>query len=1319
MAPHLNRLTTVSQQPSLRDYKPHRHTFSLSSILDSHTWKESISIPQTPSSQAGNDDLEGSFRILFYDTLSHKVKELVFSAEEDFDSNILDILQPQSISGQASCLSSQNSTDSEANTSDLDSHLCEAALRSVYAQGNLELSIKDRQELADNVKRAFLLPEATFRESRSRAVKAVRHRRAEVQAHLTDLQQDKGWSLNPEHFESVSFYEECKSRELFELSSFHEELQSLPSFSAQVQVSVMSAEDLSSNNQCLKKRMCYGASEGSQVYCTVRVVPAGQGLNDVESSTPNFITELSVFSKFAEWHDKSPWISLCSADDCLCITLWKKKAPTTSISRASKELELGPLLRTISQRTKKITWHGDTFLGCVFLPVSKIESQSLSSASLRGSLSPNLYNLNNAEGEKLMVTLKMQIHFYCELLLNDSVHDKMLLYPPIPDVVDGYHALVLLAFSMHLEGELELEDTWQKILACYESYYRLRRETCSLAVLKHLATLFQPELEYLEIITRELKPICKNAKQGKLNKLEYSLLAEVTALIIKPSITVMEDFQSVFLLDQPQRAISKLIELLSLLLCWDPNPLELKACFNRWIKISCAQRFNKYLEDNSCQGEINTRTFSTAFSLLQKDLRTLRACLQTEYSNKLGFFETCALEYYRLVSQYITGIVGSIRISPADFEDLTRELSLLHQELERSDVKIDFLDLHGLLHDHILEMIAAVKPRMIDWIISNLGEEKWEPISHETDALFSYSVVDLYFMINGVIENLTARLSYFPFGKVYYANLEESLCSAVETYIQITERMCLQELPEKNVEEHHHFLDHFKSLNSSKFMNISKTLCVKLNNLYSVLQQQMSLEENLAIKWGVPLQPSSTDLKMQEVFKLEDREATKLDNQDLVEDKRVGRHFKHLHDLVKRSISDITGSITEHMQHELSGRLQKLMTAFSITGKKQLAIEDLELLTTYFDTHLKALNEWLEPEVFRRLLLEIAGALIFCMEEFALNRDEDPNPMTMEQRDYMEQILNLFYGYFYGDGVGVSKEDMDGISRRLRKILECSDLNTHKLCALYWKAWDSKDKMMRHKLLSATRNFLQKIRRCRPPFGKRENAISPPECIIFDLPKDEEMVASFTCRKSKGRLGILFITAKHVSFADASIPGSDNKSLFILSLDRLQQVNLVGHDSLSFMSFTNNVEKFSRFLDRRAVLQVIYNQVKSTGSFLEMYLARVWGQLVGESVEADTTALKRFKCSRQGLISKHRGLLTVYTSYLIFEQERKVKKLFLEFGAISKVFAEMRGLRANGIVMELKSRSSIEFVDFEVALNPRDIAVEIAKLVTGGAREKN
>lgn len=136
MPPNLNRLTTISRQPSLRDYEPHRHKVSLSSILDSHSQDASNALQL--SSMQGGTNFEGSFRILLYDTPSHKVKELVFSAEEDFDSNILDILEPHKRQAQEVSSSPEKSADEAKSAHDSDPLLCEAVLRCVYAQGNSE-----------------------------------------------------------------------------------------------------------------------------------------------------------------------------------------------------------------------------------------------------------------------------------------------------------------------------------------------------------------------------------------------------------------------------------------------------------------------------------------------------------------------------------------------------------------------------------------------------------------------------------------------------------------------------------------------------------------------------------------------------------------------------------------------------------------------------------------------------------------------------------------------------------------------------------------------------------------------------------------------------------------------------------------------------------------------------------------------------------------------------------------------------------------------------------------------------------------------------
>jgi hypothetical protein len=76
------------------------------------------------------------------------------------------------------------------------------------------------------------------------------------------------------------------------------------------------------------------------------------------------------------------------------------------------------------------------------------------------------------------------------------------------------------------------------------------------------------------------------------------------------------------------------------------------------------------------------------------------------------------------------------------------------------------------------------------------------------------------------------------------------------------------------------------------------------------------------------------------------------------------------------------------------------------------------------------------------------------MEELALTSADDCGVKTTQRFDCLELILKLLYDYFHGDGIGISTAEMDCICERFREILECSRLETHDLCAFYWKAWD-------------------------------------------------------------------------------------------------------------------------------------------------------------------------------------------------------------------------------------------------------------------------
>jgi hypothetical protein len=202
------------------------HRISLSSILDSHA--QDMGDGAVVMFHTSNiNDQPGSCicKVLVYDPSSSPthdvVKEVCFSSEDDFNSKILDLLRahesfraaPNNVllveqmlahghsnggvvshgrsdegvatsgqSGEGVLAHGQSDKvavahgqlDEEIASHSSNPSLCEAILRSVYAQGVLVgSSIHERQSLAEDVKRAFCLSAAAFREARARAIKST------------------------------------------------------------------------------------------------------------------------------------------------------------------------------------------------------------------------------------------------------------------------------------------------------------------------------------------------------------------------------------------------------------------------------------------------------------------------------------------------------------------------------------------------------------------------------------------------------------------------------------------------------------------------------------------------------------------------------------------------------------------------------------------------------------------------------------------------------------------------------------------------------------------------------------------------------------------------------------------------------------------------------------------------------------------------------------------------------------------------------------------------------------------------------------------
>lgn len=88
---------------------------------------------------------------------------------------------------------------------------------------------------------------------------------------------------------------------------------------------------------------------------------------------------------------------------------------------------------------------------------------------------------------------------------------------------------------------------------------------------------------------------------------------------------------------------------------------------------------------------------------------------------------------------------------------------------------------------------------------------------------------DLYFMLGEVGEEMSSRLLSLPFGMAYLQQVEVAICTAIETYVGVLEKLCVEELPEELPADNRGVLSYFKSHNKAPRLSLSKKLCVKVS----------------------------------------------------------------------------------------------------------------------------------------------------------------------------------------------------------------------------------------------------------------------------------------------------------------------------------------------------------------------------------------------------------------------------------------------------------------------------------------------------------
>ncbi|OAE22700.1 hypothetical protein AXG93_2675s1340 [Marchantia polymorpha subsp. ruderalis] len=1211
-------------------------------------------------------------------------------------------------------------------------NVCEAVLRAVFApkfQGEYE---KEEEETVETLRDAFALPGSQFDNAERRATYAARYRRAELKAKFRALSRDKDETVQPNQFGDQASYESWKKQELDKILELITSLGGeLPPFSGSVQILKIAAYHLKPA-KWIRRLQCSRGRSTFQVYYTVKVLsstiqsPSYQKAIDLDGDDatsllePAFLSKVVVCKGSADWQGESPWITVNSLQDQILIEFWERREEKCIKFRiANKKLDHGcmpnvgcGLKRKGTGRRKTAPRIGDLFLGQKYVNFSHIERQALADGGMQGKAPEELENLADEKNRDCMSVVQMQFAACCKNDSRDTPPNELLLQPPVEDLGRAYDCLIRVAFQAD-KAVYKLGKKWEKVVEDFAAHYRIRTERCQLGLVQILAEKFEPTFRYLSTVVDDWSPVCTAAREGKLTKTELAMHSDIARILAKPAEEALENFQTTFNESQPAGSLSKLLELLALILCWDPNVNEILIPLRGWIEDSCEKRVRSklfYDANGEKQEEITLQNLIETVKLVRSDIEEHGKVYQREFPPDIKLPTITARIHYKLVIEYTKSFVDSVaeKTFTKEYGELASELLALQQDVERHGIQLPFADIHHIFEKNISEWLAVMEPRMFDFVMNSCSGERWEPLTKattmtETTFLYSGSVIDLYWMMTEYVDELTSRLLILPSGLQYVWHIEAGICAAVQLYVGRLEKLCLRDLPEEERGTVDDDTDESDSDIGTITVNaphapsqyISMSLCVKLNNINEVIQRQQELESYLdkKLQFFVPSVNDDDELSMSEDFGTEERFQSV--NDDLDAKNKVGEKFKDLGKVIHHTYNNVIGSIVERMQGRLRLELQTVLK--SVPEGDEYAIEDvLEPLTSYMDENIVVMNDWLHPTIFKRLLKEMAKALFFCMEEFVLNKDEDPTPMTPHQREMLKRSLTELYDYFDGygqsNGRGLTLSQTHQACARLHDEPLDEEVELHVLDYL-WLLKQRKDDEAKE--LVATQSLI---------------ATEKTTQFIFGLPRDEEIIASFSCRDASKKEGTLYITTHHIAFAENNVVAAHNPRLFVLSFERLMSVHTKGENTVVLVPFNLRPKSFTNLSDSAAVPRTIFDQIEGSGTYLEKSMRPSYSKQNSLS----DIVLKEYHCSkRQGVIRQLRGTLVISATHITFEplEILKQERESMDFASISNV-AERKGLRTSCLVIDLKYGGHIEFVEFtKTELSLPEIVKEIQKLV--------
>ncbi|KAK9814684.1 hypothetical protein WJX72_009768 [[Myrmecia] bisecta] len=382
---------------------------------------------------------------------------------------------------------------------------------------------------------------------------------------------------------------------------------------------------------------------------------------------------------------------------------------------------------------------------------------------------------------------------------------------------------------------------WAQVLHGFAELYRIRALRQTLEVVRRLLPAWQLDADYLSALSRLWAPAVWAARASLLTHQEMQLHRQICGFVARQAVHAVESYQTAFNPPEAVRGIKEVLQLLGMAVRWDADVAALADPLEAHIKRASMRQMRQITAAPHGQVMTQERALVLITETTIKSTEALRTDfgLEEAFPDSMDVPRIAAGVRYAVLRKLLTDLFSGPELPPYDralqnLEDAVEELHSVMLETDLAEPapprtsddgqsfqpgtpcqeamqaswagaapspsRIQLVDLEALLEPCQEMLIRGLGASMVEWVekivLTEQGENVWQPVSKAAGGLYAGCVIDLFSLIANVMEAVAGRILKGSQLKIERMGrlMEGAVTPAVQRFVGIIESECLASL---------------------------------------------------------------------------------------------------------------------------------------------------------------------------------------------------------------------------------------------------------------------------------------------------------------------------------------------------------------------------------------------------------------------------------------------------------------------------------------------------------------------------------------------